>query len=405
MFCSIIVDIVCLVVGLVVSLVCVVFALIVSILGLLFLVVEVLFCLLWSVIEIVFCLSNANGGAALLLTDGTVVVQEMKSFAFGAIWPTHRWWKLTPDQSGSYTNGSWSRLADSIVARRGFASGVLADGRVLVCGGEWNDATNGTGSAQEDNTCEIYDPVANSWSSVPSPPDPTQPGAVWQKIGDSPCAVLPDGTFLLGSNVWAFVSKFDPSNQSWTSMAMRPDGSSGEESWVLMPDQTVVTVSCTGSAIPASMPWVYDIVGDSWTAGNTGNAANTLAQTVILGPADSSFFPEIGPALLRYDGTALFIGANQHTAKFSPIAVPQWVNGTDIPQVGGATLGVVDGPSAMLSTATCSSVRVRSMPRRTIWGPFPISSSMERRTTAPPIPFGRAGRRTSGACCSCPTVA
>ena len=347
--CAVIVDVVCVLFAIIVSLVCLVFALIVVVVCAVLLMIEVIFCMLWSVIEIIFCMSTANGGTAFLLTDGTIMVQELKSFAFGAVWPTHRWWKLTPDQFGIYANGRWSPLANSIVGRRDFASGVLADGRVLLCGGEWTDVLNASGNPQEDNTCEIYDPVADTWTLAPQPSDPTKPGAVWDQIGDSPCAVLPDGTFLLGSNAHVFVSKFDPVKKTWTSMASRPDGTSAEESWVLMPNQTIATISCTGTAIPNSAPWVYDIVNDFWSAGNTANATiKTLPQTVILGPADNSFFPEIGPALLLYDGTALFIGANQHTAKFSTGASPQWANGLDLPSVGGNTLGVVDGPGAML---------------------------------------------------------
>ena len=39
---------------------------------------------------------------ALLLTNGTVMVQAADS---------GNWWRLTPDNTGSYVNGSWSQLA------------------------------------------------------------------------------------------------------------------------------------------------------------------------------------------------------------------------------------------------------------------------------------------------------
>ena len=41
-------------------------------------------------------------GTALLLTDGTVIVQ-------GTF--TGNWYRLTPDDSGSYINGTWSQAA------------------------------------------------------------------------------------------------------------------------------------------------------------------------------------------------------------------------------------------------------------------------------------------------------
>ena len=40
--------------------------------------------------------------AMLLLTDGTVMCQELASA---------NWWKLSPDSTGSYVNGTWSARA------------------------------------------------------------------------------------------------------------------------------------------------------------------------------------------------------------------------------------------------------------------------------------------------------
>ena len=61
----------------------------------------------------------------LLLTDGTVMAQAGCST---------NWWKLVPDATGSYVNGSWIRLADAPNAPLYYASAVLADGRVFVAG-------------------------------------------------------------------------------------------------------------------------------------------------------------------------------------------------------------------------------------------------------------------------------
>jgi len=43
---------------------------------------------------------------------------ELYDLGIGLLsWGTNRWWKLTPDPLGNYANGSWTRLADSNVAR------------------------------------------------------------------------------------------------------------------------------------------------------------------------------------------------------------------------------------------------------------------------------------------------
>ena len=320
---EVIVTVFCVLFAVIVTVFCVLFAIIVTVACAIWAVLVYIFCLIWSVISVIFCISNADGGTAFLLTDGTVMMQECET-VYGSTYGSRRWWKLTPDQNGSYVNGSWNRLADSHVARKYFASGVLADGRLLVCGGEYSDSS-GSNQNDDTNACEIYDPTADSWSTL-SPP------STWSQIGDSPCAVLPDGTFLLASFNNTNVAKLDPSTLTWTALGQRPTvGSSGEDSFVLMPDGTITAPSCTDP----QTTWVYNIANDQW------NQGNNLPVNIINAT-------ETGPALLLYNGTAFFLGANQHTAAYSVGANPQWANGNDLPQQNGQNLGVMDGPAALL---------------------------------------------------------
>jgi len=90
-----------------------------------------------------------NGNHMMLLTDGTVLVQELASA---------NWHKLSPDSLGSYVNGTWTVLATGPNGPTYYASAVLIDGRVFIAGGEDNFGNNGV----DINACEIYDPVANS---------------------------------------------------------------------------------------------------------------------------------------------------------------------------------------------------------------------------------------------------
>ena len=279
----------------------------------------------------IFCLSYRNGGTALLLTDGSVMMQECEVTLQTAQTPTRRWWKLVPDRNGSYIHGSWTQLADSHVARLAFASAVLADGRVIVCGGEYSDVS-GSLALDRTNRCEIYDPVSNSWTEV-APPNKANTTTPWTLIGDAPCVVLPDGAFMLGSIDTRETAKLDPVTLTWTSLAPRPAASGGtstEESWVLMPDDTVVLAS----ALASPTTWSYNIATDRWQQGND-------IPVGIIGPGH-----EIGGAVLRYDGTAFFLGGNEHTAVFSPSA--GWTNGPDLPEMFGQKLGVLDGPCALL---------------------------------------------------------
>jgi hypothetical protein len=164
----------------------------------------------------------------LLLTDGRVICQEDG---------TANWSALTPDAQGSYKNGMWAPIAPMASWRRYYASAVLANGNVLVAGGE--DAPVG-----DTNDCEIYDPVADSWTVI------APPGG-WPNIGDAPCAVLDDGRVLLGNINTTQTVIYDPVANAWTGTGTKGDISS-EETWTLLRDGSVLTVECNPTYPKAS---------------------------------------------------------------------------------------------------------------------------------------------------------
>jgi hypothetical protein len=127
---------------------------------------------------------SVGAAQALLMTDGTVMIQDFCS---------SDWWSLTPDIHGSYVNGAWTQKASMPpnYAPLFNASAVLADGKLIVNGGEFN---TGGASCQGALTTlgAIYDPVANTWSPVNAPNG-------WSSIGDASSVVLPDGTYMLAN--------------------------------------------------------------------------------------------------------------------------------------------------------------------------------------------------------------
>ena len=280
-------------------------------------------CLGWQWITHVVC--SGNAGPVFLLTDGSILLNE-NAGGYG----THRWWKLEADASGGY-GGVWTRLADSTIARKYFASAVLADGRFLVAGGEYTD-TSGSQAQDEAIGVEIYDPSTDSWTVLASPPGATQ-------LGDPPITVLPDGRVLVGEIDNTNVFLFTPGPDTWTAGPAKGTRSS-EESWVLMPDSTVVTVQTDASGNAEK----YDVASNAWVS------AGTLPANII-----ESASAEIGPGILLPDGRAFFVGANAgRTALYSSGAsstdAGSWSAGPTIPmQPGDANpLGSKDGPGALM---------------------------------------------------------
>ena len=170
-------------------------------------------------------------GTTLLLTDGTVMAQ-------GTLGATDQgssahWYKLTPDAHGSYVQGTWTRLADMHHERLYYASTVLRNGKIFIAGGEYTEA-----GYVDTNTAEIYDPVANAWTEIAGPG--------WANIGDAPVQTLFDGTVLLGGINQSATGLYDYMTNTWTAGGNKPYGSD-EESWALLPDQTVVTAEINNS--------------------------------------------------------------------------------------------------------------------------------------------------------------
>ena len=251
-----------------------------------------------------------GGGTAIQMTDGTVMVQDNES----------SWYRLTPDKTGSYVNGTWSQAA-SLPSGYGplyFASAILPDAKLIVEGGEYN-FFQGT----ETTLGAIYDPLANTWTSV-SPP------SGWTRIGDGQSVVLPNGTFMLGNCCTSSQALLDESTLTWTATGSGKHDANSEEGWTLLSSGNVLTAD----VLDAPNSEIYATSTGTWsTAGNV--PVNLIASD------------EIGPQTLRPDGTVFVAGASGHTAIFNS-NTNVWAAGPDFPIVGGQQLDVADGPSSLL---------------------------------------------------------
>lgn len=239
---------------------------------------------------------------ALLLTDGTVMMHQYNSGT---------WWKLTPTITGSYLDGTWTQLASmqSGYAPLYFASAVLPDGRVLVEGGEYNNL-QGT----ETNLGDIYDPIANQWTTVAPP-------SGWRTIGDSPAVVLPNGTFMMGQGGQPSRLQvlFNASNLTWTSTGSGKADGFSEEGLALIPNGNVLTVDTEDGT-------------NSETYNPTTSVWSTAGSTIVELPSNGGLgiVPEMGPLVQRPDGTVAAFGATSNSSVFNT-TTGTWTAGPVIP--------------------------------------------------------------------------
>jgi hypothetical protein len=280
-------------------------------------------------------------GAAnpILLTDGSVLVQDA-GFPY--------WWKLTPDLSGSYVNGTWTQVASlpATYSPLYHSTAVLPDGRVIIMGGEYLLSLDQTQLVPSwTNQGAIYDPVANTWTMI-SPPVGSN-GLPWPYIGDAQSVVLANGTYMQASCCRTETALLDPKTLTWKLTGSSKFDINDEEGWTLLPSGKVLAIDAyVGRYDPAGLnSELYDPVTGAWSS-----AGSTVVQlwdsAAACGGYNLASF-EVGPAVLRPDGTVFATGANvcgpAHTAIYNS-RKGTWTPGPDFPDY----LGIADGPAALL---------------------------------------------------------
>lgn len=269
-----------------------------------------------------------NPGAMIQLTDGTLMVHDQGAKNNGS----SDWWRLTPDINGSYLNGTWSKLASlpSGYAPLYFASAVLPGGRVIIVGGEFNN-----GQKVLTNLGAIYEPLFNTWTPVPPPKGPG-----WSIIGASPSIILANGTFMIGGQGTNQQALFNTVNLSWTFTGSGKADGNDEEMWSLLPNGDVLTVDTNNPGNLTNSERYRPAYG-SWIS--AGSTIVKLPDT----NANGSGTHEIGPQLLRPDGTVFAVGATGHTAIYNSVS-GTWKAGPDLPVINGLQYTIADGPAALL---------------------------------------------------------
>ncbi|HVH76207.1 MAG TPA: hypothetical protein VM755_14935 [Stellaceae bacterium] len=287
----------------------------------------------------------------LLLTDGTVIVH---------VSCTGTWWRLTPDQTGSYRNGSWSGIAAMPTGYepRFFSSAVLPSGKVRIEGGEYNaKGLNCNEVALKNARGAIWDPRTDSWASVAPP-------AGWNTIGDAPATVLANRIYMQAdccdSGRLAAVRK----SRAWQATGSGKFDSYDEEGWTLLPSGGLLTVDAyVGRRGCGRNTEAYGPAAHAWSS-----AGDTPAQLADCANPSGTPSYEMGPQILRPDGTVVAFGGTTcndpvgggvnpscddgavtvvtysaifDTASFS------WSAGPDIPAVGGQNYTLADAPAAL----------------------------------------------------------
>jgi Bacterial Ig-like domain (group 3) len=296
--------------------------------------------------------SSPNASTCLLLTDGTVMCQAGEQ--------TKSWQRLTPDQNGKYASGNWTALQDlpqpsPVPPGYGplyYASAVLPDGRVFVIGGEYNNGYLGCATPPPPvNNCPttlgyVFDPTANGGTGQWAGPITVPAG---YGGSDNQSIILKDGTVLIADVNSGNIYQLDATALTLTlvNASGKLDGND-EEGWIDLPDGTVLTVDANNTANVSTGGGtayeIYDPTTLSWSA--PGYTPVNLADITATGGGSK----EVGPSILRPDGTVIWFGGNPsgQNATYSTLT-KTWTTAATFPlNSSSKQLTVADGPASIL---------------------------------------------------------
>jgi hypothetical protein len=271
---------------------------------------------------------------AMLLSDGSVLIN---SFFF----ETHvdTWYRLIPDSTGSYINGTWVTAGNlpSGYNPLYFGSEVLPLGYVTVMGGEYN---NGEGIWT--TLAAYYNPTTNTWAKMPIP-------AGWTTIGDAQSIILPNGSLMQANccSTQEAILTIVGGKPVWTATGTGKADDNDEEGWTLLPDGNILTVDAyVGSYLATGTnSEIYNTATGTWSS--AGSTVVQLWDSATGCGGENSASYEVGPAVLRPDGTVFATGANAcgagHTAIYNT-ATGTWTAGPNFP----SDLDIADGPASLL---------------------------------------------------------
>ncbi len=268
-----------------------------------------------------------NQGVMLLLTDGTVICSNTSGSGYGTGWD-----KLTPDIHGSYANGTWTSITNMNNDRFAFSSQVLPSGKVYVAGGEY-----GNGGYYG----EVYDPVANTWTNCGNIP------TGWN-IYDACSELLYTGNILEGPEIGTnggqpcnSILQWNPITLNYINENAEPQNHD-EASWLKLPDSTVITVG---------MPYPNNPSQDS-SCRFVPQTNSWLVDAMTPNNLYDQWGYESGPAFLLPNGKAIFFGATQYNAIYTPTGksttTGSWTAAANFPKISSSYVTMPDAPGAMM---------------------------------------------------------
>jgi hypothetical protein len=173
-------------------------------------------------------------------------------------------------------------------------------------------------------------------------------------VGDEPSALLPGGNILVGGIFAATPYLYSLSANSWSPAATKINSDrSDEEGWAALDNGKILNYDLFASvANNNGFAELYNPTTNTWT---DISPVNGIANGTLPVLSSSALGFELGPPLRLLDGRVMIVGANQHTAIYTP-STNTWAAGPDtigsisnaFGTIKNANFGADDAPAAAL---------------------------------------------------------
>ena len=216
--------------------------------------------------------------AAVLLANGEVLVVGGEDSSISS---------LASAELYNPATGTWQPTASMHASRWLPFAQLLGDGTVLVAGGE--AFTNGS-SRSVLNSAEIYNPSTGAWTSTENFPLPSLPGnGSFGGSGPPPIGVgapLPNGDVLVAREAF-----FDPGTGAWTATGPFPNSK-------IVSGPTTATLLTTGNVLMTGLRSTY-------------NRTPPENATVLYNPSSNTYVNGASMTTARYQDAATLLPNGQ----------------------------------------------------------------------------------------------
>ena len=237
---------------------------------------------------------------ATLLADGTVLIVGGQVGVGDGPSPA-----LASAERFDPQTGQWSAAGALAAARTGHTATLLSDGRVLVVGGRVSDDPGAPGG--EVLSAELYDPATGRWTLAAAPLRTHGAGHSATLLADGRVLVAGGDARGPGTPYLALTEIYDPAGDTWSLSAPLRQGRYGHTALTL-PDGRILAVGGSDSLTelydPARDLWVtearsplYDGVATLLRDGRALLVGSAGAALYADSPADRACFAETGKCI------------------------------------------------------------------------------------------------------------